>query len=118
MVIPETYLSAPEDGDPMKQWLYRIQPKRKTMLRDGPTDREGKLIGEHFAYLKDLTEKDVVLLAGRTLNTDESSFGIVIYLAKDEMEAARIFAEDPAVKAGVFIGEVYPYSVALVGEFK
>ena len=73
-------------------------------------------MGEHFAYLKKLTEKGVVLLAGRTLNTDPSSFGIVIFLAKDEMEAARIFADNPAVRAGVFVGEVYPYSVALVGE--
>lgn len=88
------------------------------MLRDGPTDEEGRLIGEHFAYLKDLTEKGVVLLAGRTLNTDPTSFGIVIYLAEDDMEAARIFADDPAVKAGVFVGEVYPYSVALVGDIR
>ncbi len=99
-----------------KQWLYRIQPRRKDMLKKEPTEREGRLIGEHFAYLKDLTEKGVVLLAGRTLNTDASSFGIVIFLAKDEKEAGRIFESDPAVKGGVFRGEVYPYGVALVGE--
>ena len=101
-----------------KQWLYRIQPSRKDMLVSGPTPEEEKLVGEHFAYLKELTEKGVVMLAGRTLNTDESSFGIVIYMARDEMEATRIFADDPAVRAGVFVGEVYPYSVALVGRFE
>jgi len=103
---------------PQKQWLYRIQPAREDMLVSGPTPREEKIVGEHFSYLKGLTEKGIVLLAGRTLNTDPSSFGIVIFKAGDEMAAARIFADDPAVKAGVFMGEVYPYSVALVGKFE
>ncbi|MFO7618460.1 MAG: YciI family protein [Thermoplasmata archaeon] len=101
----------------MKQWLYRIQPSRAAMLIEGPSPEEERLVGQHFAYLKDLTGKGIVLLAGRTLNTDSSSFGIVIYKAADEKEARRIFENDPAVKAGVFVGEIYPYSVALVGDF-
>lgn len=87
------------------------------MLTEGPTPEEERLVGEHFAYLKNLTEKGVVLLAGRTLNTDPSSFGIVIFKAGDEKEARKIFEEDPAVKAGVFKGDLFPYSVALVGKF-
>jgi uncharacterized protein YciI len=102
----------------MKQWLYRIQPSRKDMLAEGPTPEEQRIVGEHFASLKEMTEKGVVMLAGRTLNTDTSSFGIVIFKAEDEMEAARIFADDPAVKAGVFRGELFPFSVALVDEIK
>ena len=103
---------------PLKQWLYRIQPSRKEMLTEGPTPEEDRFIGEHFAYLQALTEKGVVMLAGRTLNTDESSFGIVIFRAEDEKEARKIFESDPAVKGRVFKGEVFPYSVALVGDFK
>jgi uncharacterized protein YciI len=103
---------------PQKQWLYRIQPSRKEMLTEGPTPEEDKLVGEHFAYLQNLTEKGIVMLAGRTLNTDPSSFGIVIFRAEDEKEARKIFEDDPAVKAGVFKGELFPYSMALVGNFK
>ena len=68
---------------------------------------------EHFEYLKGLAEKGIVMLAGRTLNTDQSSFGIVIFLANDEAEARRTFEADPAVKSGVFRGEVYPHKLAL-----
>ena len=57
---------------PQKQWLYRIQPVRKEMLAEGPTPEEERLVGEHFEYLKGLVEKNVVMLAGRTLNTDKT----------------------------------------------
>jgi len=96
-----------------KTWLYRIQPARDGMLADGPMPEEERVVGEHFEYLKELAEKGIVLLAGRTLNVDPSSFGIVIFKALDESEARSIFEGDPAVRAGVFRGEVYPYQVAL-----
>lgn len=84
------------------------------MLATGPTPKEDVLIGKHFEYLKELTAKGTVLMAGRTLTTDAGSFGIVIYLAEDENTARSIFSEDPAVKAGVFAGDFYPFSVALL----
>lgn len=83
------------------------------MLSVGPTADEERIVGEHFEYLKMLHEKGVVTMAGRTLNTDPSGFGIVIFKAMDEAEARFIFEADPAVKAGMFKGEVYPYKVAL-----
>lgn len=70
------------------QFLYRIRPTRAAMLSDGPTAEEQTLVGEHFAYLQGLTERGVVILAGRTLNTDESSFGIVVFNAASEEAAA------------------------------
>ena len=99
-----------------KQWIYRIQPSRADMLKTGTTPEEEAIIGMHFEYLKDLTEKGIVLLAGRTINTDESSFGIVIYVADDDAAACAIFHRDPAVKAGVFTGAFFPFSTALLSE--
>jgi uncharacterized protein YciI len=98
----------------MKQFLYKIQPSRPAMLTDGPTSEEGRIVSEHFNYLKDLTEAGTVLLAGRTLNTDESSFGIVILQATDEAAAKEVMLKDPAVKKGVMLAEFYPYRVALM----
>jgi uncharacterized protein YciI len=98
------------------QYLYRIQPTRPAMLTEGPTPDEQRIAGEHFRYLQGLTERGVVVLAGRTLNTDESSFGIVIFNA-DSDEAANAVAErDPAVRQGVMRAEVFPYRVALICE--
>jgi uncharacterized protein YciI len=70
----------------------------------------------HFRYLKDLTDRDVVILAGRTLNTDVSSFGIVILKAGSEEEARERMNDDPAVKQGVMRAELYPYRVALMAD--
>lgn len=98
----------------MSQWLYRIQPVRNTMLSEGSTPEEDEVVSRHFAYLKDLTEQGVLLLAGRTLNTDNSSFGICIFEAEDEAAARRIVEADPAVQARVMRAELFPYRVALM----
>jgi uncharacterized protein YciI len=96
-------------------FLYKIQPVRPEMLTDGATPEEEQIISEHFAYLKDLTNKGVVFLAGRTLNTDPTSFGIVIFTASSEQAARQIMHNDPAVKQKVMRAELYPYRIALLG---
>jgi uncharacterized protein YciI len=98
----------------MSQWLYRIQPTRPAMLTEGPTPEEADAVSRHFERLKDLTEKGVMILAGRTLNTDVSSFGICIFEAEDESAAKRIMEADPAVVAGVMRAELFPYRIALM----
>jgi uncharacterized protein len=98
----------------MAQFLYKIQPVRPEMLTDGSTETESRTVREHFSYLKDLMEKGVVILAGRTTNTEYSSFGIVLFNAESMEAARRIMHDDPAVKNRVFRGEIYPYSISLL----
>lgn len=98
------------------QYLYRIKPTRLEMLSEGPTERETEITSQHFEYLKGLIEKGVVILAGRTLNVDESTFGIVILNAKTEKIAREIIRNDPAVCEGVMRAELFPYRVALISE--
>lgn len=57
----------------------------------------------------------MVLLAGRTQNTDYSSFGIVIFNAETIEGAREIMLNDPAVKNNVFRAELFPYKMALFG---
>lgn len=98
------------------QYLYRIQPTRPAMLTEGPTPEEQRIVGEHFNYLKGLTERGVVILAGRTLNTDESSFGITVFNAESDEAAGAIVEGDPAVRQGVMRAALFPYRVALINE--
>lgn len=95
------------------QYLYRIQPIREGLLTESTPD-EGRAVNEHFRYLQRLTEEGVVLLAGRTLNTDPSSFGLVIFEAESEEAARELMQNDPAVQASVFRAELFPCHVALV----
>jgi uncharacterized protein len=96
-------------------FLYKIQPVRPEMLSTGETPEEEQAISEHFSYLQALTEAGVVLLAGRTLNTGVSSFGIVILAAGSELEARRVMLGDPAVAQRVMRAELYPFRIALLG---
>ena len=94
-------------------FLYRVQPTRPAMLSDGPTEREARIVGEHFAYLRSLVDAGTVLMAGRTLTTDARSFGIAVFVADSAIEAEEVVRNDPAVRDGVMRAELFPYRVAL-----
>jgi uncharacterized protein len=97
----------------MPQFLYRIKPARLAMLTEGPTDREASIVGQHFQYLQSLVAEGVVLMAGRTLNVDAQTFGIVVFVAASEAAAGELVQNDPAVKHGIMSAELFPYRVAL-----
>ena len=99
-------------------FLYKIQPVRPEMLASGATSEEEQVVSRHFAYLQGLTEAGIVLLAGRTLNTDPGSFGIVIFKANSEDEARQVMHNDPAVEQRVMRAELYPFRIALLGELR
>ena len=85
------------------------------MLTSGSTEFESRIVSEHFNYLERLTKDGVVILAGRTQNTDYSTFGIVLFNAETVQAAREIMLSDPAVKNNVFRAELFPYKMALFG---
>jgi uncharacterized protein len=99
-----------------KQYLYRIIPTRTNMLAEGLTPHESETMAKHFVYLQQLTRDGILILAGRTLNTDEDSFGITVIKANSEEDARTIMNNDPAVKQGVVHAKLFPYRVALISE--
>ena len=97
----------------MNLFMYKIQPTRIEMLSDGPTPEENQVISEHFLYLQRLASAGRLFIAGRTLLTDERTFGIAVFAAASEEEARTVLGEDPAILRGVMRGEVYPFRVAI-----
>lgn len=97
-------------------YLYRIQPVRPAMLSEGPTAEEERIVGEHFDYLQRLTDGGVVFLAGRTMTTDQGSFGIIIFRAESEAAAQQIVQSDPAIQHRVMRAELFPFRIALLGQ--
>jgi uncharacterized protein YciI len=100
----------------LRQFLYKLCPTRLDMVRIEPTDSEASILTQHFSYLKGLTDQGTVLLAGRTQNRDESTFGIVILQTDTEHSAKGIMQDDPAVKHGIMRAELYSFKVALHGD--
>jgi len=95
------------------QYLYQIRPTRVEMLSQGPDERESRLVAEHFEYLRRLTEEGVVLMAGRTLDSDARAFGIVVFTAKSHEAARELMGRDPAVAQGVMQAELFPFRMGL-----
>ena len=100
----------------MEQYLYKLKLKPQYLQEENWTDKENEIVQRHFMRLKDLTEKGTVILAGRTLNEDETQFGIVIIEVESEQEAQKLMEDDPAVSEGVMDSALYPYQVALMRE--
>jgi uncharacterized protein YciI len=99
-----------------QQFLYVLRPARIEMLTAAPTEHEAAILDEHFAYLKDLVEQGALLLAGRTLNADPSTFGIAVLVAGSGDDARRIMENDPAVRGRVMRAELFPFRVALAAK--
>lgn len=84
------------------------------MLSVDPTSEESEATAQHFAYLQELLNRGLLILAGRTQNTDETSFGIVIFEAESDAHADQIMMKDPAIKGGVMNAWLFPYHVAIL----
>lgn len=97
----------------MPTYIYRIQPVRPAMLSEGPTAEEARITAEHFEYLNQLMDDGLLILAGRTLNSDYSAFGIAIFQARDDDQMRQITEDDPGVAQKLFRAEWYPYRIAL-----
>lgn len=99
----------------LQEFIFVIRPTRLEMLTEGPTEREAGIIGEHFGYLKGLTEQGVMAFVGRTLNADAETFGIAVFRAASVHEARGIMLCDPAVRQGVMSATLYPFKIVLQG---
>ena len=70
-------------------------------------------VDRHLANFKAATQSGQLILAGRTRETGDKTFGIAIFEAADEAAAQKFMEADPAVAAGVMIAELHSFSVVL-----
>ena len=94
-------------------YLYVVRPTRPEMLSDGMTEAEQNTMAAHFEYLQGLADRGVVQMAGRTLDTGERTFGLVVFMAASETEAQRLVDEDPAVRESVMTAELFAFRIAI-----
>ncbi len=80
---------------------------------DKMTPDEEKILGEHFVYLKALTAKGTVLMAGPVWG----KFGLVVLKVRTEAEARAIMDKEPSVVQKLHTYELYPMVVSLLADF-
>ncbi|MBX9927366.1 MAG: YciI family protein [Gemmatimonadaceae bacterium] len=96
------------------QFIYVLRVVPRLYDEKAWTAQDNIAVGAHFARLQAAVQAGSVILAGRTSEPLDKTFGLVVYEAAD-LAAAEAFARaDPAVVAGVMTVEVHPYSVALL----
>ena len=92
------------------QFIYFIRPHKENFA-ETMTEDEGRIMGVHFEYLKDILKNGKLILAGPETT---GKFGIAVIETDSEDEAREIMMNDPAVKAGIVTSELYPYRVSLI----
>jgi uncharacterized protein YciI len=100
-------------ADKPKQFIYvlRLIPR---LHADSAWTKEDKTVLErHFARFQEATKSGQLILAGRTSEPGDKTFGIAIFEAADEDAARKFMQEDPAVADGLMTAELHPFVVAL-----
>lgn len=80
---------------------------------DNMTKDEERVLGEHFAYLKNLTAKGKVLMAGPVWG----KFGLIVLKVQSESELHEIMDNEPSVVQKVHTYEFAPMVVSLMADF-
>ncbi len=100
-------------GEKRKQFIYVLRLVPRLHSDTAWTKEDEMVLSRHFARFQHAIETGELILAGRTSEPGDKTFGVAIFEAKDEA-AARLFMEsDPAVVAGLMTAELHPFAVAL-----
>ena len=96
-----------------KQFIYvlHLVPRLHADANWMPQDEN--VLQRHFVRFQEAIKSGQLILAGRTSEPGDKTFGIAIFQAKDEAAARKFMEEDPAVAGGVMTAELHPFTVAL-----
>ena len=113
VVVQQLAAQTPEPAAKPKQFIYVLHLVPRLHDDKAWTDEDKAAVERHFNRFKEAVKSGQLILAGRTLETGEQTFGIAIFEATDENAARAFMNADPAVVAGVMTGKLHPFGVAL-----
>jgi uncharacterized protein YciI len=96
-----------------KQFIYILRLVPRLHSDAAWTKEDNMALDRHFTRFKLAVEKGELILAGRTKEPGDKTFGIAIFEAADEAAARSFMESDPAVVAGLMTAELHPFAVAL-----
>jgi uncharacterized protein YciI len=108
---PEPGKPTPEPGK-QKEFIYvqKLVPR----LHDGEkfTKEDNGALEQHFVRFSEAAKSGQLILAGRTKEPNDKTFGIAVFKASDEAAARAFMRADPTVSAGLMTAELHPFAVA------
>src|SRR3954453_23782151 len=96
-----------------KQFIYVLRLVPRLYSDSAWTKEDNMALSRHFTRFQHAIQTGELILAGRTKEPGDKTFGIAIFEAKDEAAARAFMESDPAVVAGLMTAELHPFSVAL-----
>jgi uncharacterized protein YciI len=96
-----------------KQFIYVLRLVPRLHADASWTPQDEKVLQRHFVRFQEAIKTGQLILAGRTSESGDKTFGIAVFQAKDEATALKFMEEDPAVAGGLMTAELHPFSVAL-----
>lgn len=102
----------PEPGKP-KEFIYVLRLVPRLYDDKNWTKEDTAVLERHFARFQEATKSGQLILAGRTKEPGDKTFGIAIFRASDEAAARAFMEADPTVSAGLMTAELHPFAVAL-----
>jgi uncharacterized protein YciI len=108
----ESNKPTPEPGKP-KEFIYVLRPVPRLYDDKNWTKEDTAALHQHFIRFQEATKSGQLILAGRTKEPGDKTFGIAIFTASDEAAARKFMESDPAVVAKLMTAELHPFSVAV-----
>ena len=96
-----------------KQFIYVLRLVPRLYADANWTAEDKKVLQRHLVRFQEAVEAGQLILAGRTSESGDKTFGIAIFQARDEAAAQRFMEEDPTVSGGLMTAELHPFTVAL-----
>jgi uncharacterized protein len=96
-----------------KQFIYVLKLVPRLHADSAWTKEDNAALERHFVRFQQAAKSGQLILAGRTSEPGDKTFGIAIFEAPDENAARKFMEEDPAVAGGLMTPELHPFAVAL-----
>jgi uncharacterized protein YciI len=99
--------------DKPRQFIYILHLVPRLYADSAWTKEDEAVLERHFVRFQEAIKSGQLILAGRTSEPGNKTFGIAIFEAADEDAARKFIQEDPAVVGGLMTAELHPFAVAL-----
>ena len=112
-VFQSVLAQSPVPAEKPKQFIYVLHLVPRLYDDKAWTEQDKAAVEKHFNRFKGAVKSGQLILAGRTLEAGDKTFGIAIFEAAGENAAREFMNDDPAVVGGVMTAELHPFGVAL-----
>jgi uncharacterized protein len=99
-----------------KEFIYVLKLVPRLYDNKNWTKEDNAALDRHFTRFQEAAKSGQLILAGRTKEPGDKTFGIAIFRVSDEAAAKKFMESDPAVVAKLMTAELHPFYVAVQGK--